>query len=227
MVPEDTNLLVLTISAFWSSSRWPLATYMSFKRHRSIPLGGRYRQVSLYYFQFVMTIMSAAINKCYRYGSIILSTSAFSFDRSIEIWRARSYAGPIMHSTRISMITVSNNRVSLVSPSPWAETSHIAAAVIGTRVLCYLTATDHRYVMIGTIKFVDNSVNVNSAHKLDHCDVIASCSEVGCAAQLNSKVSLSHSQQLTWIEQLEAQASKPAGQSMPPIFSTIHAIAFI
>ena len=25
MVREGTNLLVLTISAFWSSSRWPLA----------------------------------------------------------------------------------------------------------------------------------------------------------------------------------------------------------
>ena len=44
---EGTNLLLLTISAFWSSSRWPLATYMSSRRQRSIPLGGRYRQVSL------------------------------------------------------------------------------------------------------------------------------------------------------------------------------------
>ena len=26
MMTEDTNLLLLTISAFWSSSRWPLAT---------------------------------------------------------------------------------------------------------------------------------------------------------------------------------------------------------
>ena len=38
MMTEGTNLLVLTISAFWSS-----------RRQRSIPLGGRYRQVSPYY----------------------------------------------------------------------------------------------------------------------------------------------------------------------------------
>ena len=48
MKTGGTNLLVLTISAFWSSSMWPLATWMSFRRQRSIPLGGRYRQVSLY-----------------------------------------------------------------------------------------------------------------------------------------------------------------------------------
>ena len=42
-----TNLLLLTISAFWSSSRWPLVTYMGTRRQRSIPLGGRYRQASL------------------------------------------------------------------------------------------------------------------------------------------------------------------------------------
>ena len=41
------------ISAFWSSSRWPLATLMSSRRQRSIPLGGRYRQVSLYCFCFL------------------------------------------------------------------------------------------------------------------------------------------------------------------------------
>ena len=45
---EGTNFLLLTISAFWSSSRWPLDTQMSSRRQRSIPLGCRYRQVSLY-----------------------------------------------------------------------------------------------------------------------------------------------------------------------------------
>ena len=48
MKTECTNLLLLTISAFWSSSRWPLATYMSSRRQKRIPLGGRYREVSLY-----------------------------------------------------------------------------------------------------------------------------------------------------------------------------------
>ena len=44
---ECTNLFLLTMSAFWSSFRWPLATEMSSRRQRNIPLGGRYRQVSL------------------------------------------------------------------------------------------------------------------------------------------------------------------------------------
>ena len=48
MKTEGINLLLLAISALWSSSRWPLATKMSSRRQRSIPLGGRYRQVSLY-----------------------------------------------------------------------------------------------------------------------------------------------------------------------------------
>ena len=37
-----------------------------------------------------------------------------------------------------------------------------------------LTAAGHCYVMLGTITFVDKSVNDNSARRLDHCDVIAS-----------------------------------------------------
>ena len=47
---ECTNLPLQTISAFWSSSRWPKATKMSSRRQRSIPVGGRYRQVSLYHY---------------------------------------------------------------------------------------------------------------------------------------------------------------------------------
>ena len=39
---------LLTLSAFWSLSRWLLATPTSSRRQRSIPLGGRYRQVQLY-----------------------------------------------------------------------------------------------------------------------------------------------------------------------------------
>ena len=61
-----------------------------------------------------------------------------------------------------------------MSPTSWAETLHIAAAVIATHARCCLTAAGHCYVMLGTIKFVDKSVNDNSAHRLDHCDIIAS-----------------------------------------------------
>ena len=66
-----------------------------------------------------------------------------------------------------------------MSPAPWAKTSHIAAAVIVTRAHSCLTTACHCYVMLGTIKFVDKSVNDNSARRLDHCDVIASRSGFG------------------------------------------------
>ena len=58
-------------------------------------------------------------------------------------------------------------------PAPWTETLHIAAAVIITRAHCCLTAADHCYIMLGTIKCVDKSVSDNIAHRLDHCDVVA------------------------------------------------------
>ena len=61
-----------------------------------------------------------------------------------------------------------------MSPAPWGETSHLAAAVLVTRAHCCLTAADHCYVMLGTIKFVDKSVNNDSTCRLDHCDVKAS-----------------------------------------------------
>ena len=43
MMTEDTNLLLLAISAFWSSSRW-----MRSRRQGNNQLGGRYGEVSLY-----------------------------------------------------------------------------------------------------------------------------------------------------------------------------------
>ena len=67
-----------------------------------------------------------------------------------------------------------------MSPAPWGETSHLqAAAVIVTRAHGCLTATGHCYIMLGTVKFVDKSVNGNSARRLDHCDVIASRGRFG------------------------------------------------
>ena len=56
MKTEDTNLLLLTISASWSSFRWPLATWISSRRQRSIPLGSRYIQVSMYHEQATVQI---------------------------------------------------------------------------------------------------------------------------------------------------------------------------
>ena len=66
-----------------------------------------------------------------------------------------------------------------MSPAPWGETSHLAAAVIVTHAHCSLTAAGHCYVILGTIKFVDKSVNDNGMRRLDHCDVIASGSRLG------------------------------------------------
>ena len=60
-----------------------------------------------------------------------------------------------------------------MSPAPWGETSHLAAAVIVTRAHGCQTAAGHCYVMLGTIKFVDKRANENSARRLDHCDVTA------------------------------------------------------
>ena len=75
-----------------------------------------------YSFPFVMIIMSAAIDKYYWCGSLILPTSVFSFDCSNKIWHTHSYAGSIMHST------VSKDRVSC---RPHLE--HRAAVLIVTR----------------------------------------------------------------------------------------------
>ena len=80
---------------------------------------------------------------------------------------------------------------------------------------CCLTAADHCYVMLGTIKFVDKSVNDNNVRKLDHCDVIASRSQrfggpTGVPqSEINSELSLpqliwDEAQTNTLIEQLEA-----------------------
>ena len=78
-----------------------------------------------------------------------------------------------------------------MSPPPWAETFHIAAAVMVTCAHCCLTAAGHSYIMLGTIKFVDKSVNDNSARRLDHCDIIASRSGFGVATGvLHSEVEL-------------------------------------
>ena len=96
-----------------------------------------------------------------------------------------SVAGSIMHSTRTFVITVSNDRVSC-HPHLEEKILHLAAAVIVTRAHCCLTAAGHCDVMLGTFKFVDKSVNDNSARRLDHYDVIASRSGFGVATDVAS-----------------------------------------
>ena len=60
-----------------------------------------------------------------------------------------------------------------MSPAPWRNFAPKVAAVVVTRAHSCLTASGHCYVMLGTIRFVDKSVNDNSARGLDHCDVKA------------------------------------------------------
>ena len=88
-----------------------------------------------------------------------------------------------MHSTRTFVITVSNDRVSCRARTLNRNFAH-AATVIVTRAQWCLTDTGHCYLMLGTIKFVDKSVNDNSARRLDHCDVIASRSGSGVATDV-------------------------------------------
>ena len=84
--------------------------------------------------------------------------------------------------------------------------------------------------MLGAIKFVDKSVNDNSARRLDHCDVITSRSGLGVLTGVpHSEVELqtefksftaAHLDQIqinTRTEHLGAHASNPAGQFMPLI----------
>ena len=73
MKTEGSNLFVLTISAFWSSSRWPLATQMSSRRQTSVRLGGRYRQVSLYKFVVHHETSVEYSLKIYRISLIVMS----------------------------------------------------------------------------------------------------------------------------------------------------------
>ena len=74
-----------------------------------------------------------------------------------------------MRSTRTFVITVSNDRASC---RPHLDEKRRTSSCRCNRY----TAAGHCYVMLGTIKFVDKSVNDDSARRLDHCDVIASCS---------------------------------------------------
>ena len=81
MKVEGTNLLLLTVSAFWSSSRWPLGS----RRQRSIPLGGRYRQVLLWQTHTInTTICIQQMNDVAKYNGH--STVAFfQFSRSAAV----------------------------------------------------------------------------------------------------------------------------------------------
>ena len=81
-----------------------------------------------------------------------------------------------MPSTRTFVITVSNNRVSC---HLHLEQKLRNAVIIITCAHCCLTDADHWYVMLGTIKFVDKSVNDNSPCRLHQCDIIASRSGCG------------------------------------------------
>ena len=86
MTTEVTHLLLLTISTFWSSSRWPFATKVSSRRQRSIPLGGRYRQVSLYQrWQIFTTLWQSDIFRNSFLKNVSLPISIFNIILKLNI----------------------------------------------------------------------------------------------------------------------------------------------
>ena len=187
-----------------------------------------------------MTIISAAMNKCYRYGRIILLRQNNSANFCLFFWLlhynlAHTYtAGAIMRSTRTFVITVSSDRVSCPARTLTRNFAH-AAAVIVTCAHCCLTAVGHCYVMLGTIKFVDKSLNNNSARRLGHCAVIAWRYGFGVATDVPHSDELqtefksftvahlgSNTNQHTWRHMHQIQQV-----SLCSSFSTIRAITFI
>ena len=86
MMTECTDLLVLTISAFWSSSRSPLATKMSSRRQRSIPLGGRYIQVSLY-IDLLRSHIRQNKTKTYKVAEIYGIKNVTHFQAQVSFWQ--------------------------------------------------------------------------------------------------------------------------------------------
>ena len=160
----------------------------------------------------------------------ILPISAFFLIAPLRsdthVRRAQLIAGSIMRPTR-TFVTIQSVTIEYRVARTLRRNFAHAAAVIVTGAHGCLTAAGHCYVMLGTIEFVDKSVNDNSARRLDHRDVIALragsvCPLVCRTAKLNSKLSLSHLQQLIWYqtqintcaEHLEAHPSNPAGQFM-------------
>ena len=71
----------------------------------------------LSFFSFLMAVMSAAMNKCYRYGRIFcqfmhfLLIAPLKSDTHVNVGPS-SFADSIMRPTRTFVITVSNDRVS-------------------------------------------------------------------------------------------------------------------
>ena len=81
---EGTNLLLLTISAFWTLSRWPLATQTSSRKQRNIPLGGRYRQVSLYT-EDIQSCIQDVVNNSWELSI---------FGLTLDTFRKKKFASP-------------------------------------------------------------------------------------------------------------------------------------
>ena len=98
------------------------------------------------------------------------------------------------------------------------------------------TATGHCYVMLGTIKFVDKSVNDDNTRRLDHCDFIALGSGFGVPTGVpHSEVELQTEFKSFTAAYLGSTHRLNAWRPMHLIqqvniclsFSTIHAIPFI
>ena len=133
------------------------------------------KKIILFYFLFVMIIHDVGI--ClhpYVYFDIDNLLNLFPFKSHTHMELPMLVHSLLFHCGTF-LIRVINNRASCHLQKRLTVTSHVA---LGPRVHFCLTTVDHCYVMLGTIKFVDISVNINSACILDHCDVMgfATCS---------------------------------------------------
>ena len=111
MKTEGTDLLLLTTSAFWGSSRWPRAE--GSRRQRSIPLGGRYRQVSLFNprrrNKCAVFIYKEAVNDHSLRTTEPLIRCGWQQGIQNKIWRNRHWAALCCKPWFLSQLQVRNN----------------------------------------------------------------------------------------------------------------------
>ena len=126
-----------------------------------------------------------------------------------------------MRSTRTSVITVSNNRVSC---RPHLE-QKLRTLLRCNRYTCALLPDWTLAIVTSCLEQLNLFTKASMITRY-HCDIIASCSEVPCARWCASQRSWTpcHLQQLIWeqtntrIERLGAHASNSAGRFMPLVY---------
>ena len=140
----------------------------------------KYEKIILFYFLFVMIIHDV--------GICLHPYMYFDIDNLLNLFPFKSHTHMelpmLVHSLSFHcgtfLIRVIHNRASCrlhIDQKALTVTSYVVVVftyvgVIHVRTFACLATVDHCYIMLGTIEFVDISVNDNSACRLDHCDVI-------------------------------------------------------